>query len=326
MAGTSSRLITVIPVFNGEAFIAETLESVARQTRRPDRVIVIDNCSTDRTESVVKGNTMLPCEWQRNPSNLGLFGNCNRALEFAAQTDYLHILHADDLIEPAFYETLAGALEDCAGRGLAWCLDRRIDQHGRAFSVSGRPTGALEVVPRDRFLAEKAAIGNQAFSGTLLKTHRQPAPCSFRLDMPILADMVFWPDWGRHCEKIVRVHAPLSKYRWHGDNTTTAMVPGLQALVLDEWRVMELVESYRDTPPSLLRRAKLRGLFAVRSGIKAKRFRQRGNPRYAAAIAAAARPVSGAWLWGLAQGLVHARDLVVYGLLRRRKHPNNVYS
>ena len=48
------RLVTVIPVYNGERFLRATLESVAAQTRRPDRVIIQDNCSTDGTAAIAK--------------------------------------------------------------------------------------------------------------------------------------------------------------------------------------------------------------------------------------------------------------------------------
>lgn len=97
-----SNIITVIPVYNGERFLRQTLESVAAQTVKPDRLIVLDNCSTDRTPKIVREFAGLKCEYLRNPSNLGLFGNMNRALEFADQARHLHILCADDLITPAF--------------------------------------------------------------------------------------------------------------------------------------------------------------------------------------------------------------------------------
>jgi glycosyltransferase involved in cell wall biosynthesis len=38
-----SKLLTIIPVYNGEPFLAQTLESIARQTLRPDRVVMLDN-------------------------------------------------------------------------------------------------------------------------------------------------------------------------------------------------------------------------------------------------------------------------------------------
>ena len=61
-----SKLLTVIPVYNGEPFIAQTLESLARQRLRPDRVVVLDNCSTDRTPEIVKNFTGIACELIRN--------------------------------------------------------------------------------------------------------------------------------------------------------------------------------------------------------------------------------------------------------------------
>ena len=320
------QLTTIIPVYNGDKYILQTLESVAAQTRRPDRLLVLDNCSTDRTEEIVKGFAGIKCEWQRNPSNLGLFGNCNRALDFAGETDYLHILHADDVIVPEYYATLIPPLESCAGYGMAYCLDERIDEENRYISVSGKPDGSIVEEKIPDFLLRKAEIANQAFSGTLLKTHYQKAPCRFRLDMPILADMAYWPDWGRHCAKIVKVNLPLVKYRWHGTNTTHTEAPGIQTLVLDEWTVMQMVEKLRGASPSFLRMFKLKGLFAVRSGIKAKRFREQNNLEYSRKIISTARAVTGPLAWLLGQTVVEARDLVVYRLKGQKKHPKNVYS
>src|SRR5438105_587386 len=137
----TSSIITVIPVFNGEKYIRQTLESVAAQSVRPDRVIVIDNCSTDGTENIVKSFAPIKCEWLQNPKNIGLFANCNRALEFAEQTNYLLLLCADDLIEPRFFEVMTSALDSCKARALAYCLDERIDEDGRHLSISGKATG-----------------------------------------------------------------------------------------------------------------------------------------------------------------------------------------
>lgn len=320
------NLITIIPVYNGERFIRQTLESVARQRLQPDRVIVLDNCSTDGTESVVKGFQALSCEWIRNPQNLGLFGNCNRALQFAPQTKYLHLLCADDLIEPAFYQRLTRELDACDGFGLAYSLDERIDENDKSLSLSGKISGDATQIPPDIFLSRKAEIANQAFSGSLMKTNYQKPPCEFRLDMPILADVAWWAAFGKHCRKIVQVNEPLCKYRWHGDNTTNVVMPGMQALILDEWRVMQLNEQLRDQTPGLVRRFKLKGLFAVRTGIKAKRIRQQNNFAYSRDIVREGKQIAGPLAWYMGQVVVETRDLIVYGLMRRPRHPKNVYS
>jgi glycosyltransferase involved in cell wall biosynthesis len=321
-----AQIITVIPVYNGEKFIRQTLESVAQQTRRPDRVIVLDNCSTDGTEQVVKNFKPIACEWIRNPTNIGLFGNCNRALEFANQTKYLHLLCADDCIQPEFYARLTRELEGGDGFGLAYALDERIDEHDQHLSFSGKITGNADIIPIDQFIRRKAEIANQAFSGSLMKTNYQPAPCQFLLDMPILADVAFWGAWASHCRKVVQINEPLCLYRWHGDNTTNVAMPGMQALILDEWRVMQMNERLRNGGSSPVRRFKLKGLFAVRTGIKAKRIRQQNNPSYSNQIVAEGKKISGTLAWYMGQMVVEARDLLIYGLMRRRKHPKNVYS
>ncbi len=321
-----SKIITTIPVFNGERFIGQTLESVARQTLCPNRVVVLDDGSTDRTAEVVRDFKGIPCEYVRNPATLGLFGNFNRCLDFAAEADYLQILHQDDTLAPEFYEVMTGVLADCDGFGMAWCLDERIDEENRRLSLSGKPDGRILEVEKDAFLLSKAELGNQAFCATLLKTGGQPVPCRFPLDFPILGDTVYWAAFGAHCQKIVHVRRPLGRYRWHGDNTTLVRAPSIQSLVLDEWRTMEMNELLRGKGWSAYRRAKLKGLLAVRSGVKAKRVRQNGNPDYSRKIIAATRAITGWPLWLAGQAVVELRELLVFHLGRRPRHPKNIYG
>jgi len=321
-----SKILTVIPVFNGEEFIAQTLASVARQTLRPDRVVVLDNCSTDRTPEIVKNFTGIQCEFTRNEKNLGLFGNLNRALDFASETEYLQILHADDTIGPEFYEVMTRALADCGGRGMAWSLDERIDENNRHLSFSGEADGKIEVLDKDVFLQRKAELGNQSFCAVLFKTNGQPSPCRFREDFPILGDTIFWAAYGAQCEKIVHVRRALAQYRWHGGNQTVFLAPGLQPLIFDEWRTMETNELLRGKGWSVFRKLKLKGLFAVRSAIKARRVRQNGNPKYSGEIAQAARGITGWPLWLAGKVLVELRDFYLFTILRRKRHPKNIYS
>ena len=59
-------ITTTIPVKNGQQFILQTLESLAAQTLKPDRVIVLDNLSTDSTPQIVQSFKGLPVEFVRN--------------------------------------------------------------------------------------------------------------------------------------------------------------------------------------------------------------------------------------------------------------------
>jgi glycosyltransferase involved in cell wall biosynthesis len=321
-----AKITTTIPVRNGQEFILQTLESLARQTRRPDRVVVLDNRSTDATPKIVREFKGLPIEFLLNEKDLGTVGNFNRCLDFALETDFLHILHADDYVSPRFYEVMSKTLEDCDGFGMAWCLDERVDEKNNLLSTSGKPDGRIEVLDKDLFLARKAEIGNQAFCATLLKTSRKPAPARFPMDMLVYCDMVFWPSFGAHCDKLVTVNLPLAQYRWHNTNQTIYVAPDINYLVVDAWRTMNLIEGLRQHRPGFVRKMKLKGIMAVRCGIMAKRFRGLGNPAYAKKIIETGRQYTGRLLWFAGQCVVEARELVVFKLCKRPRHPQNIFS
>lgn len=71
---------------------------------------------------------------------------------------------------------------------------------------------------------------------------------------------------------------------------------------------------------------KLEGLFAARSGIKAKRFRQLGKADYADQIDRTVRGYTGFPIWLAARFLVELRELLVFKLGGRPRQPSNVYS
>ena len=70
----------------------------------------------------------------------------------------------------------------------------------------------------------------------------------------------------------------------------------------------------------------MKGLFAVRTGIKAKRILQQNNLGYSREIVREGKRIAGPLAWYMGQAVVEARDLLVYGLMRRPRHPRNVYS
>jgi len=320
------HIVTVIPVFNGEPFVIQTLESLAKQTLLPSRVVVMDGGSTDNTERTVKAFKGLPCEWAPETERLGSFGSMNHGLDYAKEAQFLQILHADDWIEPKFYEIMSRQLEECDGFGMAFCLDERIDEQNRRLSVSGKPDGKITVLHKDDYLKHQAGFGNQAFASSLLKTNFQKAPCQFRLDLPIVAGAVFWAEWATHCKKIVKVNLPLGKYRWHGATGTSALAPKTECLVQDEWRAMQLMEGFRGRGMEPHRQFKLKAMLAVRANIKSKRIRQNGNPRQSREVAQAARAITGTGLSAAARVLVELRDLMLYRLGGRTRHPKNIYG
>ena len=84
----------IIPVYNGEAYLAEAIESVLRQTYRPIELIVVDDGSTDRSAEVAK--RFLEVRYCFQPQSGGAAAARNRGTQLA-QGAFLAFLDADDL-------------------------------------------------------------------------------------------------------------------------------------------------------------------------------------------------------------------------------------
>ena len=118
-----------IPVFNGEKHIRESVESVLAQTEESFELLVVDNCSTDRTAEILTEYDDPRLKTFKNDRNLGLFGNFNRCIELAGG-EYIVILPHDDLMLPALLETFSRALTSDREIGLAYSSYFQINAEG----------------------------------------------------------------------------------------------------------------------------------------------------------------------------------------------------
>lgn len=95
------NLVSIImPSYNTERFIAETIRSVLAQTYTNWELIIVDDCSTDRTDDVVSeflGDERI--RYLKNEHNSGAALSRNRALR-EAKGKWIAFLDSDDLWEP----------------------------------------------------------------------------------------------------------------------------------------------------------------------------------------------------------------------------------
>ena len=93
----SALISCIVPVYNGERYVGEALDSILAQTYRPLEVIVVDDGSTDRTAEVVAGyGGQARYIFQ---SNAGLAMARNLGLT-AVQGEFAAFLDADDVWHP----------------------------------------------------------------------------------------------------------------------------------------------------------------------------------------------------------------------------------
>jgi len=98
----NNPLVSVLMTcYNREEFIAEAIESVLASTYTNFELIIVDDCSTDKTVDIALKYEALDkrvCVYQ-NEKNLGDYVNRNKAASYA-QGEYLKYLDSDDIIYP----------------------------------------------------------------------------------------------------------------------------------------------------------------------------------------------------------------------------------
>lgn len=133
----------VVPVYNGEKYIRDTIESVINQTYPNIECIVIDDGSTDTTSEILKEFGVKIFTLTQN--NAGQSVALNNGFE-RAKGDYIGYLSADDLIDLDHIECLINEFNERvnseSGKLNEFVLFSRyrlIDSNGCVFGLASKP-------------------------------------------------------------------------------------------------------------------------------------------------------------------------------------------
>jgi glycosyltransferase involved in cell wall biosynthesis len=81
------RLSVAMAVYNGARYLTEQLDSIARQSRTPDELVISDNHSTDGTTKIVEAfasSAPFPVRLYVNEANLGIGKNFEQAIRLCS--------------------------------------------------------------------------------------------------------------------------------------------------------------------------------------------------------------------------------------------------
>lgn len=156
----------IVPAYNLELYIAERIDSIIQQSLQDFEIIVLDNCSTDRTVEIVErylGNERV--RLIKNSVNSGTpFKQWKLGSELA-RSEIVWIAEGDDSASSNFLEVLAPSFLD-PQVALAFCPSIIMDSEGNQkpgaldpyYSLSTFPFEDLEVV-REGFAAVEDGFG-----------------------------------------------------------------------------------------------------------------------------------------------------------------------
>src|SRR5579862_5794949 len=98
--------------YNGAAYLAEQLESIASQERPPDELVIGDDCSTDGSVAIIKqfaSNASFPVHLQINEHNVGSTKNFELTIQ-RCRSQFIALSDQDDVWLPLKLGTLEAAL------------------------------------------------------------------------------------------------------------------------------------------------------------------------------------------------------------------------
>ena len=134
------RISVIIPSYNYQDYIRDRIESVAAQDMPILEIIVLDDCSTDRSPEIIAeiaATSPAPIRFVPGEANSGnVFKQWQKGLGLA-RGDYIWIAEADDLAAPDFLSTVMRGFE-APGVVLSYCESAQIDGDGNPLAADYR--------------------------------------------------------------------------------------------------------------------------------------------------------------------------------------------
>lgn len=126
------RITALVPSFNHGRYVKQRIESVLEQTYKNVDLVVIDDCSEDDSDLIIKSlQSKHGFQYIRNLRNSGTPFAAWEAILSIAQGDYIWICESDDYADPRFLEVAIEALNAVPGATVAYCDSWVIDERGQ---------------------------------------------------------------------------------------------------------------------------------------------------------------------------------------------------
>ena len=213
------RVSVGLPVYNGERYVREAIESILSQSFPDLELIISDNASSDATERICKeyADKDTRVRYYRSERNRGAAWNHNRVVELA-RGEYFKWQCHDDYCDNTFVEKCVAILQ--ANPNVVLCYPQfvRVDEQGRFRGIkSSRVSGGAEPVERFRSLIYRRDSCEEIYGITRTAVLRMTAligPYS-NSDDTFLAELILHGQFRQ-------IPEPLFFYRVHPGQSTSS--------------------------------------------------------------------------------------------------------
>lgn len=149
----SSSLVSIgLPVYNGEQFIRQTLDSLLAQDCENFELIISDNASVDGTAAICQEYQARDqrIRYCRNVTNLGATRNFNRTFELSSGNFFMWA-GAHDLWHPSFISRCANILKEDKSVVLAYSRTMLVNVNGDPIEIAPDQIDTRGLSPLERY-------------------------------------------------------------------------------------------------------------------------------------------------------------------------------
>ncbi len=201
----SPRLTIGLPVYNGENFLAESIEALLSQSYDNYELIISDNASTDSTPEICKHYQYIDSriKYFRHPVNIGAAPNHNFLVHQANGELFKWASH-DDLYAPELLTSCIGVLDEHPDVVLAHSWTAIVDGSGTVIMAPKYQLRTASLSPAERFRSVLFDQGGDDDGGVIRTAVLRRTALNgsyYRADRTIVAELALLgrfyhvPDW-----------------------------------------------------------------------------------------------------------------------------------
>lgn len=184
MSMTHPEISVLMPVFNGEHYLAAAMASVLGQQHHDLELLVLDDGSTDSSAAIARSFGDPRVRLIRNGSNQGVIRTRNRGIR-EARGAFIAFLDCDDIALPERLAIQARFLRDTPDVILVGSWIALMDEQGRQTGVCSRYAATPETIPStmlfDNCFAQSAVMARR--EALQREPYREEYPCAEDYDL-----------------------------------------------------------------------------------------------------------------------------------------------
>lgn len=257
----SKKLSIIIPVYNSEQYLRESLDSVAGSSYSNLEILLVDDDSSDSSSDICKERAASDPRFSYlHKLNGGVASARNVGLS-AATGEYIAFMDNDDFVHPDMYEVLVELLDsyeaDIAACGFLKtgnCAEVSESAGDHLISGNTEPQ-VFEGSPQ---IINSATRSNDSIEGMVWnKVYRREAICGrgvrFDEDVSLVDDALFSIELFMSVKRVVYIPNQLYFWMQHGDNQTIKSNWQRYVSAMRGYdRILDLVkDGYPDSAPNI---------------------------------------------------------------------------